>query len=322
MLTKFEAGTLILSGANTYSGTTLIAGGTLKLGASSSSGTEGPLGSAAGITTVNGGFSLDLNGYSLTGSATEPLTINGTGVGSMGALTNSSGTSSSYAGSITVFTAASIVGANGAIDITGSSLIMNNGLTLGGTAGGSVSAVISGGATLTKDGTGIWTLAGANIFSGITQIIEGTLKLGISSDISNSGPLGSSFGITRVAPTPPKTASLDLNGFSLTGGATEPLFLSYTGVGGSGALKNSSTQSSTFAGLITRFQAATSIVTDAGDILITNTGISSGNFLLTLGGSANGNISSIIAGTGGLTKTGTGTWTLSAANTYSGQTSI
>ncbi len=55
VLTKIDAGQLVLSGANTYSGGTTVAGGLLTIG------TGGSLGSGTGVLTVNAGV-LDLNG--------------------------------------------------------------------------------------------------------------------------------------------------------------------------------------------------------------------------------------------------------------------
>ena len=117
-LTKVGNGTLILSGANTFTGSTNISLGTVKLGASSSLSSSGPLGTTAAGTTVSTGASLDLNGYSLTSAATEALSLTGTGVGGLGALMNSSSTASTYVGIITFAAAASIVGDGATIAIT------------------------------------------------------------------------------------------------------------------------------------------------------------------------------------------------------------
>ncbi len=99
-----------------------------------------------------------------------------------------------------------------------------------------------------------------------------------------------------------------------------------TGVGGtSGALTNSSSTAVTYSGLITLADNATvNASTSTGNIVLSNAGtITGGGYTLTLTGSAIGSsLASIVGtGTGGITKAGTGTWTLSAS-TYTGVTAI
>jgi autotransporter-associated beta strand protein len=100
-LTKSGSGTLILSGSNTYAGTTTIVGGTLKAGH-----VDG-LGSSVGGTVVQSNAVLDLNGQAI---GAEAVTLNGFGISSSGALINSSGTAASLAGNITLASLASIGG--------------------------------------------------------------------------------------------------------------------------------------------------------------------------------------------------------------------
>ncbi|NBO74656.1 MAG: autotransporter-associated beta strand, partial [Gammaproteobacteria bacterium] len=80
-LTKNGAGTLSLSGANSYTGATTVSAGTLVVGSSAA------LGDTSGATSVTSGATLQLGAYSIG----EPLTINGTGVSSAGALYFSAG---------------------------------------------------------------------------------------------------------------------------------------------------------------------------------------------------------------------------------------
>ncbi len=168
---------------------------------------------------------------------------------------------------------------------------------------------------LTKNGTGTLTLDGANSYSGLTSIKKGTLKLGGAGDGINT-PLGTAASGTIIS----ATASLDLNGFTL--GTAEALTIYGSGISGSGVLINSSATSAGYSGLIT-LGSASSIIANAGDINITNTGTISGNFALTLGGTGNGSIASIIGtGTGAINKNGTGTWTLSGINTFTGLVNI
>ncbi len=67
-------------------------------------------------------------------------------------------------------------------------------LVLGGAGNGSVTGVISdgtsgGNVTVTKSGSGTWTLSGANTYSGSTTVSAGTLRLGVSNALSATAPL-------------------------------------------------------------------------------------------------------------------------------------
>ncbi len=79
-LVKQGSGTLLVGTANDYNGPTTVIGGILRAGNSAA------LGSPTGPTTVQAGAALDLNAFSL---GAEPITVQGTGLGS-GALFNGS----------------------------------------------------------------------------------------------------------------------------------------------------------------------------------------------------------------------------------------
>jgi autotransporter-associated beta strand protein len=108
---KLGAGALTLSGANTYTGVSTVSQGVLKLGSTTA------LGTVAGITTITSGAALDLNGINY--STLEPLTLNGTGLSSGGAMTNSSATAGTFAGPITLASASLIKCSTGAITVSG-----------------------------------------------------------------------------------------------------------------------------------------------------------------------------------------------------------
>ncbi|MEI6603708.1 MAG: autotransporter-associated beta strand repeat-containing protein, partial [Verrucomicrobiota bacterium] len=317
-LTKTNSGTLVLTGSNTYTGATTISVGLLKLGAAGDA-TNTPLGTADAGTIVSAtNAALDLNGFTL-GTA-EALTLNGTGISSGGALTNSSATAATYSGLLTLGSTSSIVASSGNLVLSNEGTISGAGfgLTLGGTAtGSSLASIIGTGAgTLTKTGAGTWTLSGASTYTGLTTISVGTLKLGAGTSGSNT-PLGTAATGTSVT----SGATLDLNGNSIT--TAEALTLNGTGVGDVGALTNSSATAATYAGLIT-LEVASRIGGNSGDIILTNTGTITGVFDFRLEGSATGSsLASIIGiGAGVLFKSGTGTWTLTGANTYTGITRI
>jgi autotransporter-associated beta strand protein len=158
-LGKTGNGTLILSGLNTYTGTTNVNAGILRLGIASALATSGPLGTTDAGTVVSSGAVLDIFGYSLTSGATEALTLNGTGISNGGALVNQQafkGVTASYIGVITLGSASSI-GAWHDITLNGN--------------------IISSGYNLTKVGNGTLDL-GSNIttLNNLT-INSGTLKV-------------------------------------------------------------------------------------------------------------------------------------------------
>ena len=102
----------------------------------------------------------------------------------------------------------------------------------------------------------------------------------------------------------------------------EALTLNGTGVANDGALRNLS-GTNTFGGLIT-LGSAVRINSDAGSLALSHMGTITGSgFGMSVGGSGNVSISSFIGTAGGtVMKDGGGVLTLTAANTYSGATTI
>lgn len=316
---KAGAGTLMLSGLNSYGGNTSITAGMIRLG-SAGDGTNSPLGIVSTTRTiVSSGGALDLAGFSL--STDEPLTISGDGISSSGALLNSSTTAATYSGLLTLGNHTSITGETGAIHITNTGTITGPGfgLTLNGTIGGSFASILgTGSGELTKDGAGAWIVSGASTYSGQTNINEGVLRLGAAGSGANTplGIVGSTRTIVNIG------GSLDLNGYSLA--TAEPITLAGIGSGSRGAMMNSSTTAAKYIGLITLGSPGASVIGGTGAINISNPGVITGSgFPLTLGGPAGGTLESILGtGSGTLIKAGPGTWTVSGLNTYTGQTSI
>jgi filamentous hemagglutinin family protein len=169
-----SANTLILSGANTYSGGTTINAGILQTGHVTAVGT-GPI-------NVGNGGALDFNGKTLT--STGNLALNGSGINSGGALLNSSslGTAVTYAGLVSLGSDSTITSGSNTSSITLSNTGTITGaynLTLGGAAGGTIASIIgTGTGGLTKKDAGTWTLNGANTFTGNITISAGTLTIG------------------------------------------------------------------------------------------------------------------------------------------------
>ncbi len=285
-LAKTGAGTVTLTGANTYTGATTISGGTLSLARAG-----GTLAATAPVT-VSGGM-LDV---------AQADTV--------GVVTLSSGTIS------------------GAAVLTGTSYVLNN--------TGTISAALAGAVTLTKSGAGTATLSGTNSYTGITTISAGVLRL----DSANALPGG-------IA-TAGGTSALTFNGGVLglgTGDFTRGLNVAgtvtaatFTGNGGWAAYGadrvvnlGGAAASITWATVGTGFNAKTLILgastathtvdlrnpLDLGTTGVRTVQVDDGAAAI------DGKLSGVLSGVGGgLTKTGTGTLVLTAANTYTGATTV
>jgi autotransporter-associated beta strand protein len=167
-LTKAGAGTLILSGANTYTGQTLVTAGTLKPGAAGALGAAG----AGAETVVSSGATLDVNGQALTN--TEIVRIAGTGVGSLGALVNT-GASQQNALNRVELTGNASVGGTQRFDIRpGTSPTLDLGVS---------------GFTLTKVGVNQFSLVGTTVTNGNLTIDAGTLSIETTSTVQGTGTI-------------------------------------------------------------------------------------------------------------------------------------
>ena len=193
-----------------------------------------------------------------------------------GELTNTSATGASLAGAVTLSGTGTV-----SADATKS-------LTLGG--------VVTGSGALTKTGAGTVVLNGANDFSGLATIADGTLKLGHLT----------ALGSTAAGTTVDATGSLDLNGLAI---GSEALSLS-------GSLTNSSATAASLSGAVTLGANTATLVTNMGSLTLTG-GIDVGSYTLAINGSGDVTVSgsSGLTGTGLVSKTGAGKLTLNAAST-------
>jgi autotransporter-associated beta strand protein len=301
-VTKVGNGTVILTRANTYDGTTTVSAGALTANNSTA------LGSTTGGTTVSSGAALQLVGGISIGA--EALSLTGDGISSGGALRNLSGTNS-YAGAITLAGATRINSDAGTLTLGAGGISGTQNLTFGGAGDTSVSGVIgTSTGTLTKDGAGTLTLSGGNTYDGSTTVSAGALTA------NNASALGSTTGNTTVA----SGAALQLSGGVAIG--AEALSLTGDGISSGGALRNLSGTNS-YAGAIT-LAGATRINSDAGTLTLGAGGIS-GTQNLTFGGAGNITVSGLLGiSTGTLTKDGNGILTLGngTGTAYTGTTTV
>ncbi len=269
-LSKTGTGTWILSGANTFTGTTTVGAGILNLQ------NDLALGSAIAATSITAGATVQLQGGITV--AGESITINGTGAaGTTGAFENVSGTNTwsgpIIVGTTTISSAAGLLNLNSATALTGSAFAVP--LTLAGAGNGAISSVITGPfvGAVTKRGTGSWTLSGTNTFTGALAVADGTLAVPTVNNASTNGPLGNRSTAVTLGGSGP-TGTLEYTGPTA---ASNAVFSLATGGGGAFQIDNPAAS-------------------------------------LTL--------SAAISGSGTLAKSGPGTLILSAANNYTGSTTV
>jgi fibronectin-binding autotransporter adhesin len=224
-----ESGTLVLTGANTYTGGTTITAGTLQIG------NGGITGSIVGDVIDNGNLAFDRSDAVIFAgdiSGTGSLTKLGAGTLTLSGANTYSGTTTVTTGTLqaastTAFSANSafIVNVNDTLDLNGFSnsvgslagngTVINNGSALAILTAGddNSSTIFSGNLTngigtlgLTKTGTGLMNLTGKSSYTGGTVVDQGILQIsgtgGIFGTVTNNAFLdfnsASADGITLI----------------------------------------------------------------------------------------------------------------------------
>jgi autotransporter-associated beta strand protein len=318
-----DGGTLQTTGAASLNNAIALGadGATLNTGAATT--LSGDISGAGGLSQTGTG-TLTLSG---TNTFAGPLTIDsGTlvlqggaaGGDSTAVVVNSNGTT---AGTLQVDDAETI----GSLAGTGSA-ILNADLTTGGdNTNTTFAGVVSGTGGLVKNGTGTFTLAGANTYSGGTSVNGGILAgdtTSLQGDIAVTSPGAVSFGQTASGTYAGNLSGTGQAAFSGTGstvltltgdnsGLTGPMTFA-SGTVAIGDATNVGTGLLQFNGGTLE---TTSALTLANDVTLAAGG---GTFLT----DADTTLSGGISGAGGLTKTGTAALILTGTNTYTGGTTI
>jgi fibronectin-binding autotransporter adhesin len=284
----------------------------------------------ATITTKSGGFTVFLN--TSTGGNARFIT-------DAGGTVNFSGSSGPLGdGNISA----------GSIEGAGTYQLGANRLTVGSNdLSTEVSGVISGsGGSLVKVGAGTLTLSGANTYSGGTTLSAGTLAVGNSAALGTGALIFASGTTLQAAANGLSLANaMTLNGTDTIDTQTNALTLAGT-ISGTGGLTKIGNGTLTLSGN-NLYSGGTAL--NAGTLAVgSSTGLGTGDLTFangtTLQAAANGlslanamtlngtstvdtqanalTLSGNIVGTGGLSKIGAGTLTLSGPSTYTGATNV
>jgi autotransporter-associated beta strand protein len=343
-LVKLGAGTFNLTGTNTYSGGTTVNAGTLQGNTSS---LQGNIANNAAIVfdqTNNGTYGGNMSG---TGS----LTKQGTG------LLNLTG-SNSYSGGTSV-NAGTLQGNTTSLQ---GSIANNAAVVFDQINNGTYSGAMSGTGSLTKQGTGLLNLTGANTYTGGTTVNAGALQgntasiqgnvannAAVNFDQINNGTYGGNMSGTGTL-TKQGTGLLNLTGTNTYTGGTSVNAGNLQGntasiqgnVANNAAIVFDQINNGTYGGNM----SGTGLLTKQGTGLLNltgsntysggtsvNAGTLQGNTTSLQGNVANnaaivfnqindGTYGGNMSGTGSLTKQGTGLLNLTGTNTYSGGTSV
>lgn len=296
VVNKDGAGTLVLSGTNTYGGGTTLSAGTLLVGNNAALGSgmltvsgASNLGSTASVVlnnavalnsnlTVSGDNALRLNG-NISGGAANKLIKTGQGNLTLAGTNNFQGGIELNGGTLTVATNSGALG-SGAVTVTGDSrlaynaaqvmstpIAINSGVTL--EFANNVQVIqlgqISGSGTLAKTGTDELMLFMGNSFSGLLDVRQGTVNAAVANALGNNPDLlvGSGATVSMMASS------------------------SINSLGGSGEVN-----------------------------------LASGSLFTVGAGNASSTFSGVLSGAGNLNKVGTGTLTLEGLNAFTGNTTV
>ena len=259
----------------------------------------GGIGRSVRSTTIDAPFNYTLNNGTITYDSLGVAGFSGL------AVTSTRGTGTETINTGLIFNNAGNIrnGSASTLSVTGTINTNGNAVTLDGTGTSTLSGIVSGSGSLTKNDAGTVTLSAANTYTGGTAITAGTLNA------NNATALGTAA-VTLAGGTLASTnSSAVANSIALTGNA---------------GLANVTT-----AGALTQtggsFTLNLANATQSGAVNLSDT--TTARTLTTQVDSGTSTISGVIANGGGssggnLTKEGSGTLILSGVSTYTGTTTI
>jgi fibronectin-binding autotransporter adhesin len=302
-LLKDGAATLTLTNADTYTGGTTINSGTLAIGAGGSLAATGALNlagigtfdiSAGGDQTVGSlagvaGSTVALGGNTLTFGAAGDASFNGSIVGTGGLIKNGAG--------VQTLNGASTF--NGGITVNAGGLVVGNNAALG-------TGVVTVSNAVTLDSSGPVTLSN-------DVVLDAGLTVAGSNDLTLDGAISGAGGLTKNG-----NAALTLNGVNTYTGGTAV---------NAGTLALGAGASLASTGIVSLAAGSTFDLSAGNGTQTFGTLVGSGTVLLgthdlVVGDATDGTFGGSVGGAGGLIKQGSGTETVTGANSYTGGTTI
>ncbi len=347
-LAKTGAGTVVLNGANTYTGGTNVSAGTLIATTTSGLGvnsglTVGSVGTAAYRPTAAGALALGTGVINLANGSRIGTALGGTA--SQSAITSSGAAVTT--GTVTVDVwgipgVAPTAGTNNLITagsgLAGATYTLGNvynttnftltGLTASATA---VSATVTSVSALTSEFWKGGLTGAANVWSvsnGSTASNWAADQAGTATSLTPSSTATVTFSSTGATNQGAMTLGTNMSILGMVVNDTTAMALSADGntltIGTGGiTVNNTSGNPNVTLGAAIALGGAQVWSNNSTTALTVSGAVTDGSNLLTVTGTGNTSISGIIgSGTGGVTKTGAGTLTLSGANTYTGNTVV
>ena len=360
-ITKVGAGVTTLGGANNYTGATTITGGTIRAGvANTLSATSDHIIGAAGTLDIGGlsqtiGSLAGVAGAIVTNNTISPATLTtnallnastqfggviqdgpgggilaltkqGTGILKLTGLNTYTGATTISAGTLqTGVVNALSTGTDVNVAAAATFDLNNVNQSIGSLAGAAGSFVTLGTAVLTTGNNSAvntafsGVISGPNVTSGLTKVGTGIFTLDGAAANTYAGPTRANDGVLILS----KTAGLNATGTGAGG-----LFIG-DGVGAAGSaivrLGAAGQIADTTAVTLAsdgRFDLNNNSETVGSIAGVAGAQIALGSATLTTGDIGNTTYAGDIGGTGGVTKQGTGAWTLSGNNTYTGATLV